>query len=57
MTPSTDRIEREVFLKVPRARVWRELANVEEFGDWFGAALKGQNSGPLGLSRGDGKEN
>ena len=42
MSPSTDRIEREVLLKAPRARVWRALSNAEEFGDWFGVALKGK---------------
>lgn len=42
MTSSTDRIEKEILLKAPRARVWRALSNVEEFGSWFGVALKGQ---------------
>jgi uncharacterized protein YndB with AHSA1/START domain len=42
MNPSTDRIEREILLKAPRARVWRALANAEEFGAWFGVALKGK---------------
>jgi uncharacterized protein YndB with AHSA1/START domain len=41
MTPS-DRIEREILLKAPRSRVWRALSNAEEFGDWFGVALKGK---------------
>lgn len=41
MNPSTDRIEREIMLKAPRSRVWRALSNAEEFGDWFGVALKG----------------
>jgi uncharacterized protein YndB with AHSA1/START domain len=41
MSSTTDRIEREVLLKAPRARVWRALSNAEEFGDWFGVALKG----------------
>ena len=40
MTSSTDRIEREILLKTPRSRVWRALSNAEEFGSWFGAALK-----------------
>ena len=39
----TDRIERTVVIDAPRARVWRALANAEEFGTWFGANLKGQN--------------
>lgn len=39
---STDRIERNILLKAPRSRVWRALSNAEEFGDWFGVALKGK---------------
>jgi uncharacterized protein YndB with AHSA1/START domain len=42
MSSSTDRIEREILLKAPRSRVWRALSNAEEFGDWFGVALKGK---------------
>jgi len=42
MNSSTDRIEREILLKAPRSRVWRALSNAEEFGDWFGVALKGK---------------
>jgi uncharacterized protein YndB with AHSA1/START domain len=42
MTSSTDRIEKEILLKAPRARVWRALSNAEEFGSWFGVALNGQ---------------
>jgi uncharacterized protein YndB with AHSA1/START domain len=38
----TDRIEREILLKAPVSRVWRALSNAEEFGDWFGVALKGK---------------
>jgi uncharacterized protein YndB with AHSA1/START domain len=42
MASSTDRIERRILLKAPRSRVWRALSNAEEFGGWFGVALKGQ---------------
>ena len=42
MNSSTDRIERKIHLKAPRSRVWRALSNAEEFGEWFGVALKGQ---------------
>jgi len=42
MSSSTDRIERTILIKAPRSRVWRALANAEEFGDWFGVALKGK---------------
>lgn len=43
---STDRIEREILLNAPRARVWRALSNAEEFGKWFGMALQGQTFEP-----------
>jgi uncharacterized protein YndB with AHSA1/START domain len=39
---STDRIERNILLKAPRSCIWRALSNAEEFGDWFGVALKGK---------------
>jgi uncharacterized protein YndB with AHSA1/START domain len=42
MDSSTDRIEREIMLKAARSRVWRALSNAEEFGAWFGVALKGK---------------
>ncbi len=42
MQASTDRIERQIMLKAPRSRVWRALSNAEEFGNWFGANLKGK---------------
>ena len=38
---STDRIEKKVFLRAPRSRVWRALTNDREFGTWFGVELKG----------------
>jgi uncharacterized protein YndB with AHSA1/START domain len=37
----TDRIEKRVVLKAPRARVWRALTNAEEFSKWFGVRLEG----------------
>jgi uncharacterized protein YndB with AHSA1/START domain len=43
---STDRIEREIFLKAPRTKVWRALSNAQEFGKWFGMALEGQSFEP-----------
>ena len=43
MTQNTDRIERKVLLRAPRARVWRALSNAEEFGNWFGVNLKGKS--------------
>jgi uncharacterized protein YndB with AHSA1/START domain len=41
MSPSTDRIEKQVFLKAPRERVWRAIADAREFGRWFGVAFDG----------------
>jgi uncharacterized protein YndB with AHSA1/START domain len=41
MNTSTDRIERKILLKAPRARVWRALSHAPEFGDWFGVDFKG----------------
>lgn len=38
---STDRIEKSVFLRAPRSRVWRAIATAEEFGTWFGVKLEG----------------
>ncbi len=43
---STDRIERSIHIKAPRARVWRAISNADEFGDWFGARLTGQRFVP-----------
>src|SRR5688572_21687161 len=37
----TDRIEKKVLLRAPRARVWRALADAEEFGRWFGVVMAG----------------
>ncbi|MGF6294812.1 SRPBCC family protein [Paraburkholderia youngii] len=42
MNSSTDRIEKQILLKAPRTRVWRALANAEEFGKWFGVNLAGK---------------
>jgi uncharacterized protein YndB with AHSA1/START domain len=39
---STDRIEKKVLLRAPRARVWRALTNAEEFGKWFGVEMAGR---------------
>src|SRR5882672_5122375 len=37
----TDRIEKTVILRAARSRVWRAIANAEEFGTWFGVKLEG----------------
>lgn len=42
MNPSpTDRIERQIVLRVPRQRVWRALTDPAEFGSWFGVRMDG----------------
>jgi uncharacterized protein YndB with AHSA1/START domain len=38
---TTDRIEKEIVLKAPRARVWRALTDADEFGTWFRCKLDG----------------
>ena len=35
-----DRIEKEIELKAPRARVWRALTDHREFSEWFGVNLE-----------------
>lgn len=39
---STDRIEKRIVLRAPRARVWRALTIAEQFGAWFGMKLDGE---------------
>ena len=34
-----DSIEKKILLRAPRSRVWRALADQEEFGRWFGCRL------------------
>ncbi|HEX8245703.1 MAG TPA: SRPBCC family protein [Longimicrobium sp.] len=46
LTPTSDRIEEQVLLPAPRARVWRALTNAEELGAWFGANLAGATIAP-----------
>jgi len=38
---NTDRIEKKILLRAPRARVWRALTNSAEFGAWFGVTFEG----------------
>jgi len=38
---STNAIEKQIFLRAPRARVWRALTDAREFGTWFGVSLDG----------------
>jgi len=37
----TDRIEKQVLLRAPRARVWKALTDSQEFGQWFGVKFDG----------------
>jgi uncharacterized protein YndB with AHSA1/START domain len=41
MSTATDRIEKQILLKAPRARVWRALTDAREFGTWFRVKLEG----------------
>src|SRR5215472_11631626 len=38
---STDRIEKTVILRAPRARVWQALTDAGAFGQWFGVQVAG----------------
>jgi len=42
----SDRIEDEIRLHAPRARVWRALTTPDELGAWFGADLAGVSLTP-----------
>src|ERR1700755_1529061 len=42
MAAASDRIEKQVFLKAPRSRVWKAISNPKEFGAWFGVDLSGE---------------
>jgi uncharacterized protein YndB with AHSA1/START domain len=39
--PSTDRIEKSIFLRAPQERVWRAVSNANAFGSWFGMEFDG----------------
>jgi len=45
-TSTGDRIEEQVLLNAPRARVWRALTNAGELGAWFGVNLAGATIAP-----------
>ena len=55
-TTTTDRIEKQILLRAPRARVWRAITDSKEFGTWFqcvfheafkpGATMKGRITYP-----------
>ena len=37
----TDRIEKKILLRAPRAKVWRAITDSGEFGAWFGVKFEG----------------
>lgn len=37
----TDRIEKRIQLNAPQSRVWRAIANSQEFGEWFRMKFEG----------------
>jgi uncharacterized protein YndB with AHSA1/START domain len=41
MSESTNRIEKQIVLKAPRAKVWRALIDPQAFGEWFGVKMSG----------------
>lgn len=42
----SNEIKRKVLLNAPRQRVWEALTDAEQFGSWFGIALKGKQFAP-----------
>ena len=38
---TSDRIEKNILLSAPRARVWKALTDAAEFGKWFGVRFDG----------------
>lgn len=36
---NTDRIEKTILLRAPRARVWHAISDADQFGRWFGMKL------------------
>ncbi len=45
-TQTTDRIVKEIVLKAPLSRVWKAVADAEEFGEWFKVDMSGQTFRP-----------
>jgi uncharacterized protein YndB with AHSA1/START domain len=46
MPETTNRIEKQIVLKAPRAKVWRALINPQAFGEWFGVKMSGPPMAP-----------
>jgi len=42
MNTSTDRIEKQILLNAPLARVWRAISEARQFGSWFGIEFDGE---------------
>jgi uncharacterized protein YndB with AHSA1/START domain len=40
MKNTDDSIEKDIFLKAPRTRVWRAICDAKEFGAWFGVEFE-----------------
>ena len=38
---NSDRIEKKIFLKAPRERVWRAISDPSHYGAWFGVQIDG----------------
>ena len=51
-TADTDRVEKRVVLRAPRARVWRALSDPAEFGSWFGVDFADASFAPGATARG-----
>lgn len=41
MKEITDRIEKQIRLQATRSRVWKSIADSQEFGEWFGVKIDG----------------
>jgi uncharacterized protein YndB with AHSA1/START domain len=39
---STNQIQKSIILRAPRSRVWGALTDPSQFGEWFGARLRGR---------------
>ncbi len=42
----TDRIEKRIVLRAPRARVWKAISDAREFGSWFRVDFGGASFAP-----------
>lgn len=49
---ASDRIEKKIVLRAPRSRVWRAIADPEEFGTWFRVKFDGAVFAPGSVASG-----